>query len=148
MFSTGEAQETAKNDLIGYLKVLEGELGDKPYFGGERPLALWMWHWFHLIAFSLLMSSLATSALWQNALHLLLGFIGVWKRRVCQSIFLTSTRSMTPCWSAKRSSMLSKSLEECLTGVLYVIQFRSSLLGSPFICLFIFTFQSLDVMFA
>ncbi|KAF5948719.1 hypothetical protein HYC85_014676 [Camellia sinensis] len=35
MFSTGEAQETAKNDLIGYLKVLEGELGDKPYFGGE-----------------------------------------------------------------------------------------------------------------
>ncbi|CAL5403225.1 unnamed protein product [Camellia sinensis] len=31
----GEAQETAKNDLIGYLKVLEGELGDKPYFGGE-----------------------------------------------------------------------------------------------------------------
>ncbi|CAL5342186.1 unnamed protein product [Camellia sinensis] len=35
MFSTCEAQETAKNDLIGYLKVLEGELGDKPYFGGE-----------------------------------------------------------------------------------------------------------------
>ncbi|KAI8006702.1 hypothetical protein LOK49_LG07G02921 [Camellia lanceoleosa] len=35
LFSTGEAQETAKNDLIGYLKVLEGELGDKPYFGGE-----------------------------------------------------------------------------------------------------------------
>ncbi|THG00338.1 hypothetical protein TEA_030062 [Camellia sinensis var. sinensis] len=35
MFSTGEAQETAKNDLIGYLKVLEGELEDKAYFGGE-----------------------------------------------------------------------------------------------------------------
>ena len=35
MFSTGEAQETAKNDLIGYLKVLEGELGDKAYFVGE-----------------------------------------------------------------------------------------------------------------
>ncbi|CAL5403229.1 unnamed protein product [Camellia sinensis] len=35
MFSTGEAQETVKNDLIGCLKVLEGELGDKPYFGGE-----------------------------------------------------------------------------------------------------------------
>ncbi|XP_028091819.1 probable glutathione S-transferase parC [Camellia sinensis] len=35
MFSTGEAQETAKNDLIGYLKVLEGELGDRPYFWGE-----------------------------------------------------------------------------------------------------------------
>ncbi|KAI8008088.1 hypothetical protein LOK49_LG07G03356 [Camellia lanceoleosa] len=35
MFSTGETQETAKNDFIGCLKVLEGELGDKPYFGGE-----------------------------------------------------------------------------------------------------------------
>ncbi|KAI8008701.1 hypothetical protein LOK49_LG07G02922 [Camellia lanceoleosa] len=35
MFSTGEAQEIAKNDVIGYLKVLEGELGDKAYFGGE-----------------------------------------------------------------------------------------------------------------
>ncbi|GMP66296.1 hypothetical protein CsSME_00026710 [Camellia sinensis var. sinensis] len=35
MFSTGEAQETVNNDLIGCLKVLEGELGDKPYFGGE-----------------------------------------------------------------------------------------------------------------
>ncbi|GMP66293.1 hypothetical protein CsSME_00026708 [Camellia sinensis var. sinensis] len=33
--STGEAQETAKNDLIGCLKLLEGELGDKPYFGGD-----------------------------------------------------------------------------------------------------------------
>ncbi|CAL5406085.1 unnamed protein product [Camellia sinensis] len=35
IFSTGEAQETVKNDLIGCLKVLEGELGYKPYFGGE-----------------------------------------------------------------------------------------------------------------
>ncbi|KAM7498508.1 hypothetical protein LguiA_022922 [Lonicera macranthoides] len=31
----GEEQETAKNELIDCLKVLEGELGDKPYFGGE-----------------------------------------------------------------------------------------------------------------
>ncbi|CAL5403230.1 unnamed protein product [Camellia sinensis] len=35
MFSTGEAQETVNNDLTGCLKVLEGELGYKPYFGGE-----------------------------------------------------------------------------------------------------------------
>ncbi|THG03795.1 hypothetical protein TEA_005381 [Camellia sinensis var. sinensis] len=31
----GEAQEAAKNDLIGCLELLEGELGDKPYFGGD-----------------------------------------------------------------------------------------------------------------
>ncbi|CAL5342194.1 unnamed protein product [Camellia sinensis] len=35
MSSTSETQETAKNDFIGCLKVLEGELGDKPFFGGE-----------------------------------------------------------------------------------------------------------------
>ncbi|CAL5403220.1 unnamed protein product [Camellia sinensis] len=33
--SEGEAQEAAKNDLIECFKFLEGELGDKPYFGGE-----------------------------------------------------------------------------------------------------------------
>ncbi|CAL5406074.1 unnamed protein product [Camellia sinensis] len=33
--SIGEAQEAAKNDLIGCFKLLEGELGDKRYFGGE-----------------------------------------------------------------------------------------------------------------
>ncbi|XP_050219648.1 probable glutathione S-transferase [Mercurialis annua] len=31
----GEEQETAKKDFIDALKVLEAELGDKPYFGGE-----------------------------------------------------------------------------------------------------------------
>ncbi|XP_056172774.1 probable glutathione S-transferase isoform X2 [Syzygium oleosum] len=34
--STGEAQEAAKKEYIECLKVLEGELGDKAYFGGER----------------------------------------------------------------------------------------------------------------
>ncbi|KAI3434039.1 GST N-terminal domain-containing protein [Psidium guajava] len=34
--STGEAQEVAKKEFIECLKVLEGELGDKAYFGGER----------------------------------------------------------------------------------------------------------------
>ncbi|KAF8024445.1 hypothetical protein BT93_F1580 [Corymbia citriodora subsp. variegata] len=33
---TGEAQEAAKKEYIECLKVLEGELGDKAYFGGER----------------------------------------------------------------------------------------------------------------
>ncbi|XP_052179267.1 probable glutathione S-transferase [Diospyros lotus] len=33
--STGEAQAAAKEELIGCLKVLEAELGDKPYFGGD-----------------------------------------------------------------------------------------------------------------
>ncbi|CAL5402323.1 unnamed protein product [Camellia sinensis] len=32
---TGEALEVAKNDLLGCFKLLEGELGDKPYYGGE-----------------------------------------------------------------------------------------------------------------
>lgn len=31
----GEEQETAKKDLIECFKVLEGELGEKPYFGGD-----------------------------------------------------------------------------------------------------------------
>ncbi|KAJ3669415.1 hypothetical protein LUZ60_011365 [Juncus effusus] len=33
--SKGEAQEQAKKDLIEVLKLLETELGDKKYFGGE-----------------------------------------------------------------------------------------------------------------
>lgn len=31
----GEEQEAAKTEFIEILKILEGELGDKPYFGGE-----------------------------------------------------------------------------------------------------------------
>jgi len=31
----GEDQEAAKKDFIDSLKLLEGELGDKPYFGGD-----------------------------------------------------------------------------------------------------------------
>nr|GME06324.1 probable glutathione S-transferase [Ipomoea batatas] len=34
--SKGEEQETAKKDFIDCMKVLEGELGEKPYYGGER----------------------------------------------------------------------------------------------------------------
>ncbi|XWS10248.1 hypothetical protein CRYUN_Cryun39dG0059100 [Craigia yunnanensis] len=34
--ATGEVQETAKKELIGCFKLLEEELGDKHYFGGER----------------------------------------------------------------------------------------------------------------
>ncbi|MCL7027343.1 hypothetical protein MKW94_019002 [Papaver nudicaule] len=32
----GEDQEKAKKEFIEILKVLEGELGEKPYFGGEK----------------------------------------------------------------------------------------------------------------
>ncbi|KAA8524949.1 hypothetical protein F0562_011413 [Nyssa sinensis] len=32
----GEQQETAKKELIEIFKLLEGELGDKPYFGGNN----------------------------------------------------------------------------------------------------------------
>ncbi|KAF8391052.1 hypothetical protein HHK36_023352 [Tetracentron sinense] len=32
----GEEQETAKKEFIECLKLMEGELGDKPYFGGEN----------------------------------------------------------------------------------------------------------------
>ncbi|KAF8391043.1 hypothetical protein HHK36_023343 [Tetracentron sinense] len=32
----GEEQEAAKKEFIECLKLLEGELGDKPYFGGEN----------------------------------------------------------------------------------------------------------------
>ncbi|XP_044510147.1 probable glutathione S-transferase [Mangifera indica] len=33
--TTGEAQEQAKKEFIEVIKTLEGQLGDKPYFGGE-----------------------------------------------------------------------------------------------------------------
>ncbi|KAK4420651.1 putative glutathione S-transferase parA [Sesamum alatum] len=33
--STGEVQETAKKDIIAYFKVLESELGEKSFFGGN-----------------------------------------------------------------------------------------------------------------
>ncbi|RVW58253.1 putative glutathione S-transferase parC [Vitis vinifera] len=32
----GEEQETGKKEFIECLKLLEGELGEKPYFGGEK----------------------------------------------------------------------------------------------------------------
>ncbi|KAM7498514.1 hypothetical protein LguiA_022928 [Lonicera macranthoides] len=35
LMSKGEEQETAKKDWIECFKVLEGELGEKPYFGGQ-----------------------------------------------------------------------------------------------------------------
>ncbi|KAM7250824.1 hypothetical protein ACFE04_022707 [Oxalis oulophora] len=34
-FTKGEEQEQAKKDFVGILKTLEGQLGDKPYFGGD-----------------------------------------------------------------------------------------------------------------
>ncbi|KAI3874647.1 hypothetical protein MKX03_022082 [Papaver bracteatum] len=34
--SKGDDQEMAKKEFIESLKVLEGELGEKPYFGGEK----------------------------------------------------------------------------------------------------------------
>ncbi|KAF2301287.1 hypothetical protein GH714_022439 [Hevea brasiliensis] len=33
--SKGEAKEASRKDLIECFKILEGEIGDKPYFGGE-----------------------------------------------------------------------------------------------------------------
>lgn len=34
--STGEEKETSKKEFLEILKLLEGELGDKPFFGGEN----------------------------------------------------------------------------------------------------------------
>ncbi|XP_059662818.1 probable glutathione S-transferase [Cornus florida] len=49
----GEEQEVAKTEFIETLKVLEAELGDKPYFGGENfgyvDVALVPFYcWFHV----------------------------------------------------------------------------------------------------
>ncbi|KAG5597455.1 hypothetical protein H5410_038687 [Solanum commersonii] len=34
--TTGDEQETGKKDFIEILKVLEGALGEKPYYGGDN----------------------------------------------------------------------------------------------------------------
>ncbi|XP_062163038.1 probable glutathione S-transferase [Alnus glutinosa] len=51
--SKGEELETAKNDFLEIYKTLEGELGEKPYFGGENfglvDIALITFYsWFYL----------------------------------------------------------------------------------------------------
>ncbi|XP_059661340.1 probable glutathione S-transferase [Cornus florida] len=53
VFTKGETQEAGKKDLIECFKVLEAELGDKTYFGGETfgivDIALVpFYNWFHL----------------------------------------------------------------------------------------------------
>ncbi|XP_044510159.1 probable glutathione S-transferase [Mangifera indica] len=50
--TTGEAQEEGKKEFIEVIKTLEGQLGDKPYFGGEAfgfvDLSLIPFYsWFH-----------------------------------------------------------------------------------------------------
>ncbi|KAG6621504.1 hypothetical protein I3842_Q022000 [Carya illinoinensis] len=35
LWGKGEEQEAARNEFLETFKILEGELGDKPYFGGE-----------------------------------------------------------------------------------------------------------------
>lgn len=36
LMTKGEVQEGAKKEMIECLKILEGEIGDKLYFGGEK----------------------------------------------------------------------------------------------------------------
>ncbi|KAG8364807.1 hypothetical protein BUALT_Bualt18G0037200 [Buddleja alternifolia] len=48
----GEEQEAAKKELIEAFKLLEGELGDKPYFGGDNfgfldVALIGYYSWFH-----------------------------------------------------------------------------------------------------
>ncbi|VFQ61896.1 unnamed protein product [Cuscuta campestris] len=48
-----EELEAGKKEFIGHLKVLEGELGDKPYFGGDRfglvdVSLIGFYSWFHV----------------------------------------------------------------------------------------------------
>ncbi|XP_010060804.1 glutathione S-transferase U25-like [Eucalyptus grandis] len=56
--STGEAQEAGKKEFIEFLKVLEGELGDKAYFGGETfgyvdVSLIPFYSWFYALDFSI-----------------------------------------------------------------------------------------------
>ncbi|CAH9099132.1 unnamed protein product [Cuscuta epithymum] len=49
----GEEQEAGKKEFIEVLKVLEGELGEKPYFGGEKfgfvdVSLIGFYSWFHV----------------------------------------------------------------------------------------------------
>ncbi|KAJ7015032.1 hypothetical protein NC653_004353 [Populus alba x Populus x berolinensis] len=57
----GEEKEAAKNDFIESLKLLEGELGDEPYFEGDK-LVMWMLHLSLSMAGSMDTRHLATLA--------------------------------------------------------------------------------------
>ncbi|XP_074311225.1 putative glutathione S-transferase [Silene latifolia] len=52
--SKGEEQEVAKKEVIEHLKVLEEQLGDKPYFGGDTfgyvdVLLIPFYSWFYIL---------------------------------------------------------------------------------------------------
>ncbi|KAF5949878.1 hypothetical protein HYC85_011871 [Camellia sinensis] len=96
--SVEEEKEEGKKGFIECLKVLEGELGEKPYFGGEAfgfvDIALVTFYsWFYTY------ETLGNFSLEQECPKLI-----SWAKRciekneVFPSLFLTSTRSMTLFW--------------------------------------------------
>ncbi|KAL4340108.1 hypothetical protein GQ457_08G006420 [Hibiscus cannabinus] len=62
----GEEQARAKKEFMESLKLLEGELGEKTYFGGKN-LGYWILPWFHFIAGFMCTRSLGSSVLKQSA---------------------------------------------------------------------------------
>ncbi|RVW79443.1 putative glutathione S-transferase [Vitis vinifera] len=93
----GEDQEAAKKEFIECLKLLEGELGEKPYFGGEN--------------FGFVDVALVTFSCWFYAYETFGNFsieaecpkLIAWtkrcmERRVCRLLLQTPTRSMASLW--------------------------------------------------
>ncbi|KAL6314377.1 hypothetical protein AAG906_021435 [Vitis piasezkii] len=90
----GEEQDANKKEYIECLKLLEGELGDKPYFGGENfgfvdvnlmPYFSWLYV-FEIAANFSIEAECPKLITWAK---------GAWKRRVCPLLFLIVRSFMT-----------------------------------------------------
>ncbi|URE36899.1 glutathione s-transferase [Musa troglodytarum] len=90
----GEAQEAAKEEFIEILRLLEGELGDKKYFGGDAfgfvdialvPLTTWFYSFETYAGFSV---EEAVPSWWRGA-------SGAWRGQVSPTPFTTPSKSMS-----------------------------------------------------
>ncbi|OVA12037.1 Glutathione S-transferase [Macleaya cordata] len=91
--SKGEEQKNAKKEFIEILKVLEGELGEKPYFGGANmgflDVALIPFYsWFYSY------KTCGKFSIEAECPKFVVGQRSAWRKRVSLNHFLTQRRSM------------------------------------------------------
>ncbi|XP_021746182.1 probable glutathione S-transferase [Chenopodium quinoa] len=94
----GEDQEATNKEFIEHLKVLEQELGNKSYFGGDEfgfvdVVFIPFYSWFHAY------ETLANFKIEESCQRSLNGLRGACKGKVWLKLFLTKTRFMSLFWS-------------------------------------------------